>query len=151
VQTFAVVDSTAAFNSPAGGLKARVITANTQTASPFIRVDFYQLSAGGYSYLGSVNAQSPACTSGTCDVYYSDNGLTKSWTYVLRSNATDYTGAAQRLRGTAEVAALNAAVPAPAVPFAASQVIAIATGVNVVAGAGVPAGRGLMSQLFTLP
>jgi hypothetical protein len=146
ITTFAAVDSTAAFNSPAGGLKARVITTAAQTASPFARVDFYAVVAGGYSYLGSVSGASS-------DVYYSDNGLSKSWTYVLRSAVTDYTGAAQRWRGAAEVAALNAAVPAPAVPFVATQIIAVATGTNLTTATGVtaPAGRALASQVITLP
>lgn len=157
IQTFAVVDSTAAFNSPAGGLKARVVTSAAQTASPFSRIDFYRIDGnlgGGANYLGSVNAQATPCTSGTCEVYYSDNGLSKSWTYVLRTAANDYTGAAQRWRGTAEVNALNAAVPAPATPFSATQIIAIATGLNPAVGptaSPTVAGRGLLSQTFTLP
>lgn len=153
ITTLAVVDSTAAFNSPAGGLKVRLTTTAAQTASPFTRIDYYIQSASGvYSYLGSVDATSPACTSGTCSVYVSDNGLTKSWTYVLRSAGSDIAGSTQRYRGTAEVAALNGATPTPSPLFVASQIVAVAVGTNT-SGFGVVsvAGRGLMTQLVTLP
>jgi hypothetical protein len=151
IQTFAAVDSTAAFNAPAGGLKARLTTGVAQAFSPFARVDFYAVSGGAYQYLGSVNGQAAPCTSGTCEVYISDNGVTKSWTYVLRSAANDIAGNPQRWRGTAEVTALNTATPAPAVPFAATQIVAVGVGTNTVAGVSTPAGRALLSQVITLP
>ena len=86
--SFVVAQPTAGFNAPAGGIKARAT--GTMVASPFTRVDFYMNGAAGSHYLGSVDASASPCTSAasTCGVYVSDNGVTRDYTFVLRSFAT---------------------------------------------------------------
>jgi hypothetical protein len=86
--SFVVAQPTAGFNAPAGGIKARAT--GTMVASPFTRVDFYMNGAAGSHYLGSVDASAAPCTAATstCGVYVSDNGVTRDYTFVLRSFAT---------------------------------------------------------------
>ena len=107
--SFVVAQSTAGFNAPAGGIKARAT--GTMVASPFTRVDFYMNGAAGSHYLGSVDASASPCTAAasTCGVYVSDNGVTRDYTFVLRSFATS---------------PVSLAAQAPVV---GSQIIAIAT------------------------
>lgn len=107
--SFVVAQSTAGFNAPAGGIKARAT--GTMVASPFTRVDFYMNGAAGSHYLGSVDASATPCTAAasTCGVYVSDNGVTRDYTFVLRSFATS---------------PVSLAAQAPVV---GSQIIAIAT------------------------
>jgi hypothetical protein len=152
-----VVDTTAAFNSPAGGIKARVTTTAAATASPFARVDFYQeLSAGVYSYLGSVEGNASACTSGTCPVYISDNGSAKTWTYVLRSTLNDHLGRTQTIRTVSAANALNTAnASTPGwVNVSGSTIVAVGVGTNInttTPFATSTAGRGLLTQPVLLP
>lgn len=107
--SFVVAQPTAGFNAPAGGIKARAT--GTMVASPFSRVDFYMTGAAGSHYLGSVDASAAPCTAAasTCNVYVSDNGVTRDYTFVLRSFATS---------------PVSLAAQAPVV---GSQIIAIAT------------------------
>ena len=86
--SFVVAQPTAGFNAPAGGIKARAT--GTMVSSPFTRVDFYMNGAAGSHYLGSVDASATPCTAAasTCGVYVSDNGVTRDYTFVLRSFAT---------------------------------------------------------------
>ena len=86
--SFVVAQPTAGFNAPLGGIKARAT--GTMVASPFTRVDFYMNGAAGSHYLGSVDASASPCTAATstCGVYVSDNGVTRDYTFVLRSFAT---------------------------------------------------------------
>jgi uncharacterized protein YjdB len=156
ITAWQVVDSTAAFNSPAGGIKARVTTTAVATTTPFTRVDFYQVIGGAFQYLGSVDGNASACVTGTCPVYISDNGTVKSWTYVLRSTLNDYLGRTQRIRGTLEVTDLNTAnATTPGwVNLVASQIVAVGVGSNVTTSAPITtsvAGRGLLTQTITLP
>jgi uncharacterized protein YjdB len=157
ITSWAVVDTTAAFNSPAGGIKARVTTTAAATASPFARVDFYQqLSAGVYSYLGSVEGNASACTSGTCPVYISDNGSAKTWTYVLRSTLNDHLGRTQTIRTVSAANALNTAnASTPGwVNVSGSTIVAVGVGTNInttTPFATSTAGRGLLTQPVLLP
>jgi hypothetical protein len=95
LSAFLMTNSDAANNSPAGGLKARAVGTSALTNSPFARVDFYRRAASNrWEYIGSVDGTtSTACTSSsqTCALYAADNGATRAWTYVLRTNGVNST------------------------------------------------------------
>ena len=89
VDSFFVAASAAAWNSPAGGVKARVFANTNIINSPFTRIDFYHKAspAVAWNYAGSVDAtttpaQSPVAGA---SVYIADNGTQRVWTYVLRN------------------------------------------------------------------
>jgi hypothetical protein len=101
--------SNAAWNAPAGGLKAIALSGSAGTAqnSPFDRVDFYEFVAGEtWNYLGSVSGtQTPApANSPNGSLYLADNGGTRVWTYRLTQAALDsasITGTAPSLSNVA--------------------------------------------------
>jgi len=86
---FAIVPTTAGFNAPAGGVKARATGNVNLLNSPFARVDFYrQAAAGRWEYMGSVDGAAAPCISESqagCPVYVADNGTNRYFTFVLRS------------------------------------------------------------------
>lgn len=91
VDSFFVAASAAAWNSPVGGVKARVFASTNIINSPFTRIDFYHKASPAvtWNYAGSVDAtttpaQSPVAGA---SVYIADNGTQRVWTYVLRSVA----------------------------------------------------------------
>lgn len=91
IDSFFVAASAAAWNSPAGGVKARVFANTNIINSPFTRIDYYYRANGvtAWQYAGSVDAtvapaQSPVAGA---NVYIADNGTQRVWTYVLRSVA----------------------------------------------------------------
>ncbi|QJR36039.1 beta strand repeat-containing protein [Gemmatimonas groenlandica] len=73
------------WNAPATGVKAIVTATTNQINSPFDRVDFYELLAGNWQYIGSVDGKSSPSVSpvGAGPVYIADNGATRVWTYRL--------------------------------------------------------------------
>ena len=91
VDSFFVAASAAAWNSPAGGVKARVFANTNIINSPFTRIDFYHKAtpAVAWNYAGSVDATTTPAQSPVAGatVYIADNGTQRVWTYVLRSVA----------------------------------------------------------------
>ncbi|AMW04303.1 beta strand repeat-containing protein [Gemmatimonas phototrophica] len=95
VDSFFVAASAAAWNSPAGGVKARVFANTNIINSPFTRIDFYYRAAPAtpFQYAGTVDATvTPALSPvAGAPVYIADNGTQRVWTYVLRSVANTNT------------------------------------------------------------
>jgi hypothetical protein len=91
VDSFFVAASAAAWNSPAGGVKARVFASTNIINSPFTRIDFYHKASPAvtWNYAGSVDATTTPAQSPVAGapVYIADNGNQRVWTYVLRSVA----------------------------------------------------------------
>ena len=125
VNTWQIIASDASFNSPAGGLKAQVVTPQNSANSPFARVDFYRQvgTSSTWEYVGSVDGTTVPCTSvsQTCSVYIGENvqAATRAYTYVLRTG------------GTGAVS---------------TDAIALNSGVYAAVGVQSTAGRGLLTQ-----